>query len=211
MKKIFSSAITGIVIFLGVLILFLYSCGFRITYSPTLENSWDAISAFASWFSAIASIVAIFIAIRIPKKIAEQQNAIALFDKRYKAYDTLMFLTSAVSKMADGTVNEMKKAYLDTIIETYKSISMVGVETLNCKEYSNMYVSLIFEAGKSVNIFNLKKDENKKITTFLIAVHEYVLSVYANKITNDTELKTAYNQLVELHLEEKMEKQIKIK
>ena len=134
-----------------------------------------------------------------------------LFDKRYKAYDTLMFLTSAVSKMADGTVNEMKKAYLDTIIETYKSISMVGVETLNCKEYSNMYVSLIFEAGKSVNIFNLKKDENKKITTFLIAVHEYVLSVYANKITNDTELKTAYNQLVELHLEEKMEKQIKIK
>ena len=94
MKRIFSSAIIWITIFLSVLVVFLYFFGFRITYAPTLENSWDAISACASWFSAIASVVAILIAIRIPKRIAEQQNTIALFDKRYSAYTAFAFLMS---------------------------------------------------------------------------------------------------------------------
>ena len=60
--------------------------GWRITYAPELENSWDAVSAVAAWVGACASFVAIWFAIQVPKKIAEQQNKIALFEKRYAVF-----------------------------------------------------------------------------------------------------------------------------
>lgn len=63
--------------------------GFKITYAPHLENDWDAISAVAGWFSAIASFIAIVVAVQIPKIIAEDQNKIALFEKRYAVYEVL--------------------------------------------------------------------------------------------------------------------------
>ena len=71
-----------IVVVVGLLL------GFKITYAPHLENDWDAISAVAGWASAIFSFVAILVAIQIPKRIAEQQNRIALFDKRHTFYYT---------------------------------------------------------------------------------------------------------------------------
>lgn len=70
----------------GALLGFLYHIGFRITYAPKLENSWDAISACAAWAGVGASFVAIWFAIRVPKKIAEEQNKIALFEKRYECF-----------------------------------------------------------------------------------------------------------------------------
>ena len=68
--------------------------GWRITYAPELENSWDAVAAVAAWVSivvafagVIASFVAVWFAIRVPEKIAYQQNKISLFEKRYKVYE----------------------------------------------------------------------------------------------------------------------------
>lgn len=82
----------SIVLFVG----FLYHKGFRITYAPELENSWDAISAVATWagvimtgVSVVASFLAVWFAIRIPQKIAEQQNRISLFEKRFKVYSEM--------------------------------------------------------------------------------------------------------------------------
>ena len=56
--------------------------GFRITYAPALENSWDAISAVAAWISAGATLAAVWAAIQIPKEIAKQQNRISLIKDR---------------------------------------------------------------------------------------------------------------------------------
>ena len=74
----------------------LFCCGFRITYAPELENDWDAISAVATWtgtivavVSVIASFLAVWFAIQVPQKIAEQQNNISLFEKRMNCYNTL--------------------------------------------------------------------------------------------------------------------------
>ena len=76
----------GGIILIGF-VLVLYLKGFRITYAPELENSWGAISAFASWASVMASATAILVAIRIPSVIADRQNKIALFEKRFEVYD----------------------------------------------------------------------------------------------------------------------------
>ena len=70
--------------------------GWRITYAPELENSWDAISATSTVISAIVSIIgvsasfaAIWYAIQVPKEIADRQDKIALFEKRLTCYEML--------------------------------------------------------------------------------------------------------------------------
>lgn len=74
--------LTIVIVGEAVLLVFLYCNSFRITYAPDLENSWDAVSAFATWFGVAMSFVAIMVAIRIPKEIANRQDKIALFEKR---------------------------------------------------------------------------------------------------------------------------------
>lgn len=71
----------------GLLLIFAF--GFKFTYAPELENSWAAISAFAAWAGVLASSIAIYVAIQIPKKIAERQDKVALFEKRFELYNTL--------------------------------------------------------------------------------------------------------------------------
>lgn len=66
--------------------------GWRVTYAPRLENSWDAVSAVAAWAGVFSSFVAIWFAIQVPKKIAEQQNKIALFEKRLECNKALSCL-----------------------------------------------------------------------------------------------------------------------
>lgn len=82
---------------LGLVFLFLiflmYQLGFRITYVPDLENNWNAISATASWVSVIVSVlgvIASFGAVWYAIQISDKQNKIALFEKRYRVYRTLI-------------------------------------------------------------------------------------------------------------------------
>ncbi len=94
-KKYITIAVLCLTAMLG-LIACLYAFGFRITYAPELENSWDAISAFAAWAGVIVSIMAvgvsglaIYYAIQVPKKIADRQDKIALFEKRFLLFNEL--------------------------------------------------------------------------------------------------------------------------
>lgn len=97
----------AILVVIGIsLIVFLYCKGFRITYAPDLETSWDAVSAFAAWGGVIMSFGAVMVAgivawrqneisreqTKISRKqadIADKQNRIALFEKRMECYSTI--------------------------------------------------------------------------------------------------------------------------
>lgn len=64
-------------------------CGWRFTYAPELENNWDAVSGVAAWFGVAVSILsaaASFAAIWFAVRVADQQNIITLFEKRYWLY-----------------------------------------------------------------------------------------------------------------------------
>lgn len=80
-KKYFRPAVIAgaIAVVLGVL----HLLGFRITF---IEPNWDAISAWAAWVGVAASFIAIWFTIQIPKKIADRQDKIALFGKRFECY-----------------------------------------------------------------------------------------------------------------------------
>lgn len=78
--------LTVAILIIAAMVLVMTLFGWRFTYASELENSWEAISAVAAWVGAIASFGAIMVAIWIPKRIADQQNKIALFEKRYSVY-----------------------------------------------------------------------------------------------------------------------------
>ena len=90
----------AVLVFLGLLVIatatifVMIFFGWRFTYQPELDNKWDAISAVATWAGVVvavasttASFLAVWFAIRVPKKIAEQQNKITLFEKRYEIFE----------------------------------------------------------------------------------------------------------------------------
>ena len=91
--------LTAAILIVAAVALVMALFGWRITYAPDLENNWDAISTVAAWTgvfvavaSATASFLAVWFAIQVPKKIADRQDRIALFDKRYCAYSSLLTL-----------------------------------------------------------------------------------------------------------------------
>lgn len=109
---------TALVALVAILFLLGYLMGFRITYTPELENSWDAISAVATWagvfvsaIGVIASFMAIWFAIQVPKKIAEQQNRIALFEKRHECYTAIQNLLALKNQIEElQTIKEIQAA-----------------------------------------------------------------------------------------------------
>lgn len=95
-----------IIITLVFVAISLFAMGFRITYAPTLENSWTAIDAVGGWASALGAIAAVVVALIVANRqneiarsqneiamqqaeISEQQNRIALFEKRFEFYNML--------------------------------------------------------------------------------------------------------------------------
>ncbi len=101
-----SVVVTLVVILVIAWVLHLFS--FEIVYDPKVITNWDAVSGVAAWFGVIISVLsvgvsglAIYYAIQVPKKIADRQDKIALFEKRYEVlqvYEKCINLYNAVSK-----------------------------------------------------------------------------------------------------------------
>lgn len=69
----------------------LYLKGFRFVYPEQFENSWNAVSGIAAWAGVVVSAlsaVASFLAIVFAVRVADKQNKISMFEKRYKIYET---------------------------------------------------------------------------------------------------------------------------
>lgn len=105
--------------FLLFLIIVLFCLG---AYAPEIENRWEAISAVAAWAGVITSIAAVgasfaavWFAIRVPKEIAEQQNKIALFEKKYSVYSSLLLI-----KNFSGLINS--ECFKDNIPDSQGNI-----------------------------------------------------------------------------------------
>lgn len=125
----------------AVVIFIMAMLGFRITYAPELENDWEAISAVASWLGAfiscvgvLASFLAIWYAIQVPKTIADRQDKIALFEKRYECYTLIQkLLVSARQMEGEQTVLGVQVAFrinlddADALLKN-KDAMILGIE-----------------------------------------------------------------------------------
>ena len=93
-SKWFPLIVVLLILITGIAVAF--CCGFRITYAPELENSWEAISAVASWASVCATLAAVWAAIQIPRKIAEQKNNIQLINIRTQISNAILGVSSRI-------------------------------------------------------------------------------------------------------------------
>ena len=156
---------------IGILLLvvaFLYIIGFRITYAPELENSWSAISAVASWAGVIASTVAIFVAIQIPQKIANNQNKIALFDKRYEFYDIIIRCVnfSHLIEAGNKTPRGIKICFLGTF--TNSPMKNIMEEPIMTQELT-LLMNVINTIRKGPLLFDIKYDDDLSRLVSLLA------------------------------------------
>lgn len=125
-------------IVLAVFVLVMALLGWRFTYAPKLESSWDAISAVAAWagvvisaVGVIASFIAIWYAIQVPKKIADRQDKIALFERRYECFQFFEECFVLYKKSAD-------KSLADVInVQCCHMLGVQKIEDLNRYDFHN--------------------------------------------------------------------------
>lgn len=176
---LFVVALTLVVALLG----FLYHIGFRITYAPELENSWDAISACAAWAGVGASFVAIWFAIRVPKKIAEEQNKIALFEKRYECFQFFEKCDMLYEQIKDKecTLEELRNRskYMLGKLDWKDVTREVAMEQIEQYEYMIHQMQFLFPSIDEKDTYELYMNLQK-----------FIVSVVENR--NVTEMKEKY-------------------
>lgn len=74
--KIIKSISFWIILFEISIALFLYNRGFRITYYPKLENSWDAIGAVGQWAGALVGILIPIVAVYLQSSLDKSKQDI---------------------------------------------------------------------------------------------------------------------------------------
>ena len=97
MKKKSKLPLWAVIIIVEIIIVaIMYALGFKITYAPSLDNSWEAISAVASWVSAIATIFIPIVVVFFQHKLDQNKNEISDANKA-----TLLELQKFAEKYSD--------------------------------------------------------------------------------------------------------------
>lgn len=177
-------------------------------YIETLSNAMvslgkpsviDYIQVIVSLISIIISTIAVIMAVKIPRTIANKQDKIALFDKRFAAYEVfLMYEAFAwqIDKLS-GTENYKKQFII--VFYTSLNIEFNGIDALTKlkqlssklqhasflfdnianAELSEMFESIcdfIIALEKNVNVEESKKTFINHIEVFREKHHEHILS-----------------------------------
>lgn len=116
---------------LVVVAIIAFLLGFRITYAPELENSWDAISGVAAWISVLVSVASVFasvLAVRYAISVADDQNKITLFEKRYELYALIHYCEIFAHRIEKAKTKEEVKQYF---LNTFSEIKISGAFELD--------------------------------------------------------------------------------
>lgn len=168
MKKLLKKPLFWFVSVEIIIVIILVFLGFKITYNPDLDNNWDAVSACAAWAGVVVSGIAIYFAKEVSIRIAESENNIATFEKRYQLYKSLLPLVEFGNKLSEISEKELKNMDAKTRARLYllkylEAISFNSDEIIDialnfkCKDRDE-YKSLECEAHprKSMNVYKLK-------------------------------------------------------
>lgn len=184
--------------------------GFRITYSPELETSWDAISACAAWASVGTSFIAIWFAIQVPKKIADEQNNIALFEKRFEVYyeferlRTFAYLIEkAISKGSDNfnllaSIHAAYAIHLQNQEDVYPFLHSIAIPIrqipllfpkIKHEDHEKLKQSLITLLGDNVFKKHQNTVELKKCISIIFDFSEKYDEVFKEYLSTETSRK----------------------
>ncbi|OUN11552.1 hypothetical protein B5G38_15410 [Gemmiger sp. An87] len=146
---------TAILVLAAIIVLIMALFGWRFTYAPELENSWNAISSVAAWTGTIiglsgvvASFLAVWFAIQVPKKIADRQDKIALFEKRYECFQIFEKLHVLYKQIKDKecALDELRERskYLFGKLEWKEISKEIIMDTIEKFEYTIHQMQFLF-------------------------------------------------------------------
>lgn len=137
-------------------VMFLF--GWRITYAPELENSWDAISAIAAWVGAIGTVAVLWYnhcSISLTQRSVQQAINLQLYEKRLELYTAL----SRDDAFKDAPL-EIKIVYSEIIYDFYKQINDLCNQKANLM--NELYLSHAFLEGKAELCWNVGEEQFQK-------------------------------------------------
>ena len=77
MKRFIKSPILWLLLIEVIILVTMALLGFKITYAPSLDNSWEAIAAIASWVSSIATIFIPIVVVLFQYKLEQNKSDIS--------------------------------------------------------------------------------------------------------------------------------------
>lgn len=204
MKKILCSPVTWIAFSAVLLVVIMYILGFRITYSPGLENNWDAISGCAAWAAVVVSGLAIYFAIQAPKKIAEEQNRIALFEKRYEEVKRIGLMFTEFDRIKSKTESILykvtrRKDTLRIINDCNKSLAIIS-ENINGM-YQYLFDQSICDKIKFIHLSHVTIMEEFQSLEAIIRDQHYVSITdrdWYRIISKDSNILNIYNEILDI-------------
>lgn len=128
-----------IILFEVLIAYFLYYNGFRITYSPGLENNWEAIGAVGQWAGAFVSILIPIAAVYLQSSIDKNKEDIGesnqqllkdFEDFKTEYSDKFKILSKHINENGDihfdgGDFNDNSKEYQKEKALKFVNISMI--------------------------------------------------------------------------------------
>lgn len=165
----------------------LYCNGYRIVYPEQFETSWNAVSGFAAWFGVVVSAVsaaASFFAIWFAVRVADKQNKIALFEKRYNCYLVVQNLLLCGKRLRKATYNDTTYAILelylkksvgrdklpnavDLMLATFEMKDKIAPGVFLFSKFNVDSLNKILDKGKDLGlaVYKMNPDEARKTLT----------------------------------------------
>ena len=97
----------------------LFFCGFRITYAPALETSWNAISAVAALISAFAGVAIPIVAVAFQHKLDSNKNDIR--GSNLELYNKLEKIEKELEQYRDSKITALSSDAVKTTKDTLKN------------------------------------------------------------------------------------------
>lgn len=171
-------------------VMFLF--GWRITYAPELENSWDAISAVASWVGAIGTVAVLWYnhrSISLTQRSVQQAINLQLYEKRLELYTAL-----SKNDAFKDTPLEIKIVYSEVIYDLYKQIN--GLCNRKIKLMDEFYLVFSFNDGRAEPCWNIGETQFQKyikqLDSLLKGQHKYHKNVL---VEHKTEIQKIQSQI----------------
>lgn len=133
-------------IFAALFLVIWFLRGYRFVYPEQFSNDWNAISSVGTWAGVVASFVAVWYAVRV----ADEQNKISLFEKRYDCYLMVQNLLLCGERLKDLNRNNVTF----TVLEVYFQKAIGSDELINSIELMRMTFEIDEKLAAGVFLFS---------------------------------------------------------
>jgi hypothetical protein len=175
-KTIFTRAIRSPVLLLllieAIVFGLLYSNGFRITYGPDLETSWDSIAAIGQWAGVLVGFLIPIAAVYLQSKLEKSKEDIG---------ESNAALLAEFDKFRDEYEDKLKR--LSSHFDDQGNFVLDGGDFSNSKESEQSLENLKRKAHKFVNISMVTN--TKRVAEHLQITEEKAFEILEELLKHD--------------------------